>query len=271
MQKFLAIILFVCLSYSVFAQGEIDTTSRIFYRNEKTFHAALNSNGLGLNYRYAKRINYFDKTIYEVEFNNIKHIKEYKITNPFVPNNRSYVYGKLNNFWNFSAGRGFQRMIFEKRDVGGIAIRYFYSYGVSLGVLKPIYYEVLYPTGISDFQIEIEKFNTSIHNPGEIMGRASFFKGFNEISFAPGAYAKAGVNIEYSKEDILVRSLEVGFKVDAFTREIPIMAGDNNDIIFLTMFVGYRFGRIINPYEPDSETKRKAFRLNFGKKEEDVE
>jgi len=42
---------------TLFAQGELSEQSRIFYRNERSIGALLNSNGYGVSGRYAKRIN----------------------------------------------------------------------------------------------------------------------------------------------------------------------------------------------------------------------
>ena len=82
------------------------------------------------------------------------------------------------------------------------------------------------------------------------MGKASFFKGFNEIKFYPGLYARGGFNFEYSKNDRVTHAIEVGASLHAFARTIPIMASDDNKQFFPAIFVSYRIGMILDPLNP---------------------
>ena len=264
MKKLILLFPFLILFSSTgFAQGELDDQQKIFYRNEQSVGLLFYSTGWGLSLRYGKRINYLNKRLYEVDFSNIKNPKEIKTTNPYFPNNRGFVFGKLNLFMNLRAGIGHQREVFKKTDRGGIAIRYFGSAGPSLGFYKPIYYEVLYTPSTFEYEIKIEKFSEAIHQPTEIYGRASFFKGFDEIKFVPGAYVKLGLNFEYSKIDRVIHAVEVGVAFDAFTKKIPIMASEYNKQFFFALFVSYRFGRIVDskrqPINPDIENIKDNF------------
>jgi len=245
-------LLFYCF-ISISAQGELDEQDRIFYRNEKSGSVMLNSNGFGANFRYGKRIDARNKILYDIDLVSIKHPKEIKVSNPYY-NNRSFVYGKLNNFFTLRPGIGRQHEMYRKVDKGGIAIRYFYNGGVSIGLYKPIYYEVFHVTGpdARQYYIEVEKFSAAIHQ-GDIYGRSGFFKGFNEIKFAPGVFVKAGLNFEYSTVDEIIHALEVGVVGDAFIRSIPLMANQKNSPFFFSLFVSYRFGKILNPIDPNSQ------------------
>jgi len=113
------------------------------------------------------------------------------------------------------------------------------------------------------YEIKIEKFSEGIHQPSDIYGRASFFKGFDEIKFVPGAYVKLGLNFEYSKIDRVIHALEVGVTFDTFIKKIPIMASEDNKQFFFALFVSYRFGRIVDPKRqtilPDMEELRDTF------------
>ncbi|UCG26711.1 MAG: hypothetical protein JSV24_06935 [Bacteroidales bacterium] len=252
------IILPVC-----FGQGEIDEQQRIFYRNEHTLGIFLNSTGWGVGYRYGKRINYLNKRLYEIDFNNIKHPKEYKTTNPYFPNTKGFIYGKENLFVNLRAGYGFQHEMFRKIDRGGISIRRFYSFGPSLGFYKPIYYELLVQVGGNTYTIEVEKFDENIHQATDIYSRASFFKGFDEIKFVPGVYGKAGVNFEYSKYDRLIHAIEIGLTFDAYLRKVPIMATEDNRQFFFSLFISYRFGKVVDPKIKDRDNEIEPFQNAF--------
>ncbi len=248
---------FLFFVWNTFGQGEIDEQQKIFYRNESTINFSLNSTGFGGGYRYGKRLNFLNKRLYEVDFNYFKHPKEVKLSNPYSPTSRSFVFGKTNLFFNFRAGYGFQRDIFKKTDRGGVAVRYFYSFGPTIGFYKPIYYLVLNPVSMDTYILKESKFDpTSFHSPNDIYGRASFFKGWNEVKFVPGVFAKFGFNFEFSKFDPMIQALEGGITIDAFPKKIPIMATEDNKNIFISLYASYRFGKIIDRYY------KKAYKKN---------
>ena len=228
----------------LFSQGDIDEQPKILLRNEKTFGAFLNSNGLGGDFEYAKRINARNHIFYRAAVMNVKNPKEYKITNGYY-SNKSFVFGKKNSFFELKAQYGKQSELFRKNDAGGISIRYFYNVGPTLGLLKPIYYQVLYSSNVTETDTKIVKFDPSIHQT-QILGKASFFEGVREIKFVPGASARIGFTFEYSRMDITVHAIEVGLEMDVFPKKIPIMATELNNFYFMNLFVGYRFGTVID-------------------------
>lgn len=230
---------------SVFSQGEFDTQAKILYKNERSFGVFLNSNGLGGDYSFLERINARNHRIYQVEFLVLRHPKEIKITNSYY-NNKSFVFGKTNNFYEIKGQWGKQTEVYRKNDASGISVKYFYSIGPTIGILKPIYYEILYTTGVPwDVYTKIEKFTPSVHQTN-IYGKASFFEGIGEISIIPGASAKFGFNFEYSKDNKKINALEIGVGADIFPKNIPIMAIETNQFFYLNLFAGYRFGKVID-------------------------
>lgn len=257
---------------TIYAQGEIDTQSKVFYRNEWSLAAMLSSNGWGFNYRYGKRLDAFNKRLFEVDFAYMKHPKETKTySNTWPPSSTKFVYAKTNLAFDFRFAYGKQHEIFRKHDVGGIAIRYFYNFGPSVVFLKPIYYDigdgVVLPeggTGINP-RSEPERFDATWQNV-YILDRASFIKGMNELSVVPGAFAKFGFNFEYSKQDRIIHALETGIILEGFVKKLEIMDFSNpppasttvakNQQFFFTLFVCYRFGRIVDPYEIKKKRER---------------
>ena len=253
MKKLLIIVLALNSAVQLYGQGELNEQQKVFFRNEKSFGILLNSNGIGLSYRDAKRIDYLNKRFFEIETGTLKDPKEYKISNPYSQTG-SFVFGKMNSTFYLRGGLGRQHEIFRKADLGGIAIRYFYSIGPVLALYKPIYYRVLYqdPNNLQEIQIREEKFESSFSLPQEIYSKASFFKGIKETKVMPGLFTKAGFNFEYSKEDKVIHAIELGGQINAFPKEIPIMAHDKNNAVFFSLFVSYRFGIIVDPLNPDS-------------------
>jgi hypothetical protein len=262
--RFSGVLFFCLLPVLAFSQGEIDTQEKILYRNEKSLAFLLNSNGYGGNFRYAKRVTYLKKTLYDVDLVIIKHPKEVKIYSNYSASNtsKSYIYGKTNSFINLRAGVGFQKEIFQKQDRDGISIRYFYSFGPDIGLTKPIYYN--YITILVDsnnqvyYETMTEKFVSQHPNATDIIGRASFFKGIDEISIIPGIYAKLGMTMEFGKKEQIVNALEGGIVFDAFIKRVPIMATEKNPWFFPSLFISYRFGKAIDV----SQRQRKKTKLD---------
>ena len=260
--------------FTIYAQGEIDLQPKVFYRNEWSVAFMLNSNGWGANYRYGKRIDAANKRLFEVDFAYMKDPKErkdYSNTN----SGARYVEGKKNLAFDFRFGYGKQHEIFRKHDLGGIAIRYFYNFGPSVALLKPIYYNVadLEPfPGQPGYYFPVERPKPEKYNSRwyvenvRIIRRASFFKGFESLSVLPGAFTKFGVNFEFGKQDRIIHALEAGVIAEGFIKKVEIMDYSNPDIsqskiaksqqLFFNVFVSYRFGRIVDP----SEIKKKRER-----------
>jgi hypothetical protein len=251
MKKLLVVAVVLMFSINlIYAQGELNEQQKVFFRNEKSFGILLNTDGFGLSYRDGKRLDFLNKRLLEIEFGTLKDPKEVKQTNPYYQTTGSFVFGKLNTVVYLRGGYGHQHEIFKKADLGGVAIRYFYSAGPVFALYKPIYYSIIYVAGT--LRTRDEKFNITIHQ-SDIFSKAPFTKGLNETKILPGLFAKGGFNFEYSKEDKVIHAIELGCQANAFPKKIPIMASSSNKAIFLSLFVSYRFGIIIDPMDPESK------------------
>ncbi len=260
--KLKLLIPFLFLYVNLFSQ-ETNDLPKVFFKNERTFSLNLNTNGWGIGYRYGNRINNFEKYIYEANLVTIKHPKEVKSSSAwFSP--EAFVFGKLNFAINLSVGFGKQNEIFSKRGPGSISVKYFYNVGASAAFLKPIYYKIIDRDSDTVFIITEEKFNQGIHTAGEINGKASFFKGFNEIRLVPGAYIKAGINFEFSQNEMKLHAVEIGATFQAYSKNLDIMAVEDNQQFLFSLFLNYRFGKVINAQnisEDYLKKRKKKFKL----------
>src|ERR1035437_8512550 len=221
------LILAVILTFgtiSLYAQGELDAQQKIFFRNEKSFAILLNSDGIGLSYRGAKRIDYRNKRLFEIDAGTLKLVKEYKQASQYVQGS-SYIFGKLNSTIFLRSGIGHQHELFTNAD-----------------------------------EVIEKKFDSSSASGQDIYSKAAFTKGLDETKVMPGLYAKAGFNFEYSKEDKIIHAIEFGGQVNAFPQKIPIMAGSDNKALFFSLFVSYRFGIVLDPLDPESNKLSNIFR-----------
>ncbi len=247
MKKYL-IILLICSSFPLIlvGQGELDEQTHALFRDESTFGAFLNSNGFGLNYRHGFYRNVKNQFIIDVDLTYVKHPKEVKTQVIYDYSTRRYVYGKEKLFWELKGLAGWQKELYRKYDKNGISVRLFYGGGISLGFLKPIYYEVITisPSGKATDR-EYLKFDPATHQT-QIGGRGPFFMGFSELGVVPGITAKTGLSFEYSQRDAVIHALEAGISLTLYPKKIPIMATDLNNFFFFNLTVGYRFGNIVD-------------------------
>jgi hypothetical protein len=227
-------------------QGMISDQPKMLFSNEQTFGLFLNSNGLGADYRFASYISARKDRIFEASFDYVKHPKEYRSVVAYDFYTRRFVYGKENLFWELKGQIGNQHEIYRKYDLSSVSIKMTYSGGVSLGFQKPIYYEIVTFSG--NYQIidrEEKKFDPAIHlyNYG---GTASFTKGFDELSVIPGLTINTGINFEYSEREPMVHALEAGIGLTVYPKNIRIMATEKNSFYFFNLYIGYRFGTMID-------------------------
>lgn len=261
--RLLPVILFITVCGPLLAQGDLDTQEKIFWRNERSIGPALNSDGWSLIYRELRQTKPSNRFFLEGGVSTFKHPKEIKLSNYLFPNPGTFVFGKLNSTWALRAGAGFQKELFEKRDLGGVSISWFVGGGPVVTFAKPIYYKVIVLVSTNYYTIEEQKFGPTIHQPEDIMSKSSFFKGFDEMKLYPGVYGHGGFSFEYSKNDKVTHAIELGGSVNAFMQEIPIMTSEDNKQVFLSLFVSYRIGMILDPLNPGS-----FFKTVFNRREE---
>lgn len=236
--------------YQVSAQYEIPTEERIFFRNERSYAGALHSNGWAANFRYASRIDAFSSYIIDIDVGTIQHPKEIKSQSYYIGGwGRSFVFGKTNDVILLRAGAGYQKELFSKYDVGGISIRYFMTGGFSLSALKPIYYKKI--TGFNSYTgyvtYERSLFDADyMQSIYDIYDREPFYVGLGETRVLPGIFARAGLCFEYGIDDEDLNALEGGVQLEGFLRKLEILATEDNRQLFVSLFVSYRFGKVLD-------------------------
>jgi hypothetical protein len=77
----------------------------------------------------------------------------------------------------------------------------------------------------------------------KIIGPASFFKGFGEISMVPGINARLGAHFSLGAFDRYVKAFEMGIMVDAFIRRVPLMVIEDNTPVFINGYLSFQLGK----------------------------
>lgn len=254
MRRLLTIVAVIFPFFFLHAQVETQTVKtnentyddvKLLYRNEATFGVLAHTNGFGVSYRRGRHVTNARKRMFEIEMVNYRHPKEVKITNPYYDHPKGYYYGKLNSFFILRPGFGYQNMIYSKPERNGVEIRYVTFVGLSLGLAKPVYLEILEDSPIigDDKVIVTQKYDPTKHFVDNIYGRGPFLRGFGETKIYPGGYARFGMNFEYASLDDDVKSLEVGICVDAYPKVVPLMATEHNHQVLLSLYLNFSYGR----------------------------
>ncbi len=221
----------------------------IIYNKYSIFGGKLYNDGWGLLYEHGKLKNSEVNNFWTVEIGERKHPKEEKLrsnSSAFFFGN-PLIYGKQNNFFFVRGGFGQQRLIGGKGVRHGVSVSLLYGGGVSLGLLKPYYVEVVDPlttelTAIK-WQGNDSRTDTLFLDPGSLIGGSSVFKGFGEMSFNPGVYAKTGVRFDYGRYNELVSAIEVGISGDFYFSKMPIVLLNEPKQFFGNVYVALEFGR----------------------------
>jgi hypothetical protein len=242
------LVLFICLlllSAGAFAQTPdepaiLDEDQSMMYRYEAAGGLFLHSAGWGLSYRKGKHVTGYKKKFYEIEFLTMKNSKEIKVTNRNYENSKPFVFGKLNFFMILRGGVGMQHTLFNRGRHNGVEIRYLYSGGLDAGFTKPVYLEIFQPDQLP--KAEAYDPNNPKHDINNIFGRAAFTYGLDKMKLYPGAYGKFALSFEYGSTSTDIKTIETGIFVDAFLRDVPIMAYINNKNYFVNLYVALTWG-----------------------------
>lgn len=227
----------------VYSQSESNLDNKILYRKEWSVYLLAHTGGWGFGYRNGKHKTYLRKRMWEGEFVTMKHPKEKRVVS-YYENSRSFIYGKLNSVYVLRGAYGVQRVLNGKPYWGGVELRWFMYGGVSLALTKPVYlYVVKYNEITGKNDVVAERYDPDKHFIGDIYGRGPYFKGFDHMGFYPGVYAKTGLNFEYGARDVFMKSLECGVVFDFLPLAVPVMAYNNKQNYFLSMYLSFHLGK----------------------------
>jgi hypothetical protein len=231
----------------------------ILLRREKSGNIMLHTLGYGLGYRFGTNKTYYKNLMFDFDLLEMRAPNQTRRYNENFPNPRSYVYGKLNNLYILRAGIGQQHLLNRKPYWGGVEVRAFYYGGFDLGLAKPSYLYIAYYV-VVDNQIQVDKtvlerYDPEKHfpyigaNPSclcDIYGRGPILSGFDKIKPYPGLYFKGGFNFEFSALNDRIKALEAGVTLDAFPTRVPIMAFKDPNLLFITGYLSFHFGKRYN-------------------------
>ena len=269
-KPFLFFILASFVATQIFAQREVDQINKKrdaklekknkineIIRNEEEgvpafakhslFSVKIHHDGYGIAYEKGWMKTPYKSTIFQVELSEKRHPKEEKqgstnfSNSGFVVFGRPFVYVKQNIFYQAKAGLGKQLMIGGKTNKNGVGAYFVFVGGFSAGLIRPYYLE--FNALPDNLKLKYTEQNRAqFLNPDAIIGGTGLQKGWNEMKFNPGAYAKAGLRFDWARFNQVVSAMEFGFGVDYYSKEVVQMVDNPGKSFFPTGYVGLVFG-----------------------------
>jgi hypothetical protein len=214
----------------------------LVYRKHSIFGIQGRTNGYGLMYEIGKmKSNYISNT-YRIDFTEIKSQKEERSSTGFFSN--PFIYGKLNNFYQFTLSFGQQRILGQKGNKNGVAVTAIYNGGLALGLLRPYYLEVDDPAGSNTKLIKYSQPDSALFlNASAIIGKGGLTKGFNEMKLKPGFFAKAALRFDYGRFNESVKGIEIGISTEFYAQKIPIYIAQKEKQLFFQGYIALLFGQ----------------------------
>lgn len=233
---------------------EFDYENTNRYEHEFNVGGRLNTNGWSFYLELEKRRNEKLRNLYQFEVGEIKHPKEDKNSrgttyqDPFgyayYASARPFVYGKQNIFYQLRLGYGQRRTIGGKGNKNGVEVSAIYMGGISVGLVKPYYLELVDSTGSGTYYAKYTPDNESeFLNPNNILAGGGFKRGWDEVQFNPGLYARLGMRFDWAEFNEFVSAIEVGLTGSFYSKEVQIMVNNSGSKFFYGAYVSLLFGK----------------------------
>jgi hypothetical protein len=211
------------------------------FRKQTIFGLQLRTNGYGGFVELGRRRSPRFANTYSLEITEIKSNKEQKVGGAQSFFGGSFIYGKINNFYQAKLGFGQQYIFGQKGNKNGVAVIGSLQAGIDLGLLKPYYLQVQDSTGTQKNISYFQDSATFINGP--IYGSGGFTKGLGEIKLKPGLYVKGALRFDFGKFNETVSAIEIGLSVEAFSGKVQIMDYNPGKQLFYQGHIAFVFGR----------------------------
>jgi hypothetical protein len=223
------------------------------YAHEFSGGIKIHTNGFSLNLTKGWIKNIYTTHLVQAEYQYFINYRDKRVaTNPsYVQGGRKYYYGLQNRFHALRFSYGFERALADKADRNGVRLSFIGFAGLSLGLLKPYYLEMVkYRDSITgDYVTENVKYNGGgaddrFMSQDSIYQAAPFYKGMGQIVPTVGGHIKAGLSFDWGSMDKFVKALEAGVMLDVYYRKVPIYVNSQSNSLFsASLYLGFRFGK----------------------------
>lgn len=234
--------------------SQTDYNRHNLYDREFNVGGRLKTDGWSAYLEYERRKNELVNNLYQFEIGETKHSKENKRANTsayrdpigyvYYSSSRPYVYGKQNVFYQVKLGMGQRRLIGGKGNKNGVEVSAIYMGGISLGLAKPYYLELQDSlAGTSIFEKYTPETAPDFLNPNNIIAGGGFGRGWSEVKFIPGIYARLGMRFDWAEFNEFVSAIEVGLNAELYSKEVQIMVQNPAQRFFYSAYVSVILGK----------------------------
>ena len=237
--NFLIPLFFLLLSLPAFAQRE--DTGNYEYDREYLLGINKNTNGGmigGVALKIGTRLDDSQFAFFGLELANVKHPKEVRKT---TVTGNNYVFGKSNYLYAIRPHYGREVILFKKAPNQGVQVSALAAVGPSIGLIAPYYIEY----ALNRVETVLEPYDPAKHQSSyNIMGTGRLLEGLGKSKLAIGGMAKAALHFEFGVFKSNATGLEIGYQVEGFQKEIPLIPTAGNKQFFqsayFTLFFGFR-------------------------------
>lgn len=224
------------------------------YQREFSMGGRINTDGWGGFFELGWRKSRQQVTYFQFEFGEKKNPKEDKKPGAlkdidqygFIYSEKPYIYGKQNNFYQAKLGVGQQRLIGGKGNKNGVLVNAIYYGGLSVGLKKPYYLNIVDPNTERGIQVKYGQdplYDQAFLDRASIIGGAGFGKGWGEVSVVPGLHAKTGLRFDWARFNEVVSALEVGVNAEYYMKDVNIMIDQDAKKFFFNAYIALQFGK----------------------------
>jgi hypothetical protein len=228
-----AIFLFLaCLSSTAQTQDSYDYNREFIWGISKN-----SSSGIigGFIFKRSRKLEDNQLETYGLEIMNVRHPQEVRKSST---SGNFFIYGKSNYLFAIRAQYGRDFILFHKAPQQGVEIKGVLAAGPSFGIVSPYYIT----RGLDGTIREQYDPNNPDHDFGKITGNAGFFYGLGDSKIQLGGNLKAALNFETGVLKSQVTGFEVGFLLDAYTKEVVMVPSASNRSVFPTIFITIFYG-----------------------------
>jgi len=211
------------------------------FTKQTLFGIEARTNGYGVFLEVGRRKSQRFASTYSVELTEIKHSKEEKLTSAENLFNNSFIYGKINNFYQVKLGYGQQYIFGQKGNKNGVAVIGLMNAGVSVGMLKPYYIHVRDSFG-KESTVSYYSDSSSFIYPAYVLGSGGFGKGWDQLKIKPGLYWKGALRFDFGRYNEKVQAVEIGMSVEYYFSQIDQMVYSDPKNLFFQGHIAFVFG-----------------------------
>lgn len=213
------------------------------YEYNKEFLLGVNKNtngGLigGIAFKVGTRIDDTQFSFFGLELANVKHPQESRFT---TNTGNNYIFGKSNYLYAIRPHYGREVILFRKAPNQGVQVSALGAIGPSFGLIAPYFIEY----ALNRVETVVEQYDPAVHQSRlNIRGSGRLLEGIGQSEMAFGGMAKAALYFEFGVFKSSATGLEVGYLLEGYSREIPLILRAKNDQFFqsayFTLFFGFR-------------------------------